>query len=65
MRAKLASLNHCAVPFLSRAAANFCWYYYTMQYNSLYIVPYTIHSLQYSVIVTQIGKHLRKISLST
>ena len=28
MRAKLAILNHCAVPFLSRAAANmFCYYY--------------------------------------
>ena len=29
MRAKLANLNHCAVPFLSRAAANLCWYYNT------------------------------------
>ena len=26
IRAELASLNHCAVPFLSRAAVNFCWY---------------------------------------
>ena len=24
MRAELATLNHCAVPFLSRAAANLC-----------------------------------------
>ena len=30
MRAKLANLNHCAVPFLSRAADNLCWYYITM-----------------------------------
>ena len=29
MRAKLANLNHSAVPFLSRAAVNLCWYYYT------------------------------------
>ena len=29
MRAKLARLNDCAVPFLSRATANLCWYYYT------------------------------------
>ena len=29
MRAKLANLNDCAVPFLSRAGANLCWYYYT------------------------------------
>ena len=28
MRADLASLNHCAVPFLSRAGANLCWYHY-------------------------------------
>ena len=26
MRAELAYINHCAVPFLSRAAANLCWY---------------------------------------
>ena len=30
MRAKIANLNHCAVLFLSRAAANLCWYYYTI-----------------------------------
>ena len=29
MRAELANLNHCTVPFLSRAAVNLCWYYYT------------------------------------
>ena len=28
MRAELAILNQCAVPFLSRTAANLCWYYY-------------------------------------
>ena len=28
MRAKLATLNHCAVPFLSRTAVNLCWYYH-------------------------------------
>ena len=33
MRAELAGLNHCAVPFLSRAAANLCWYYYTLHLN--------------------------------
>ena len=32
MRAKFANLNHCAVPFLSRAAANLCWYYYIYHY---------------------------------
>ena len=26
MRAELANLNHCAVPFLRRAAANLSWY---------------------------------------
>ena len=29
MRAELANANHCALPFLSRAVANLCWYYYT------------------------------------
>ena len=29
IRAELANLNHCAVPFLSRAAVNLCRYYYT------------------------------------
>ena len=29
MRAKLANLNDCALPFLRRAAANLCWYNYT------------------------------------
>ena len=27
MRAELTNLNNCAVPFLSRAATNLCWYY--------------------------------------
>ena len=27
MRAEIANLNNCAVPFSSRAAANLCWYY--------------------------------------
>ena len=27
LRTLLASLNHCAIPFLSSAAANLCWYY--------------------------------------
>ena len=30
MRAELASLNHCVVSFLSRAGANWCFYYYTL-----------------------------------
>ena len=30
MRTELANLNHCAVPFLSRAAVNLCWYYYNI-----------------------------------
>ena len=29
MRAELANLNHCAVQFLSRAAVNLSWYYYS------------------------------------
>ena len=30
MRAKLASLNHCAVPYLSRAVVNLSWYNCTL-----------------------------------
>ena len=29
MRANLGNLSDCAVPLLSRAATNLCWYYYT------------------------------------
>ena len=32
MRAELANINHCAVPFLSRAAVNLSWY------DSTYII---------------------------
>ena len=28
LRATLANLNHCAVPFLRHATASMCWYYY-------------------------------------
>ena len=30
MRAELAGLSLCAVPFLRRAAGGMCWYYYTI-----------------------------------
>ena len=30
MRAELAGLSCCAVPFLRRAAGGMCWYYYTI-----------------------------------
>ena len=36
MRAELASLNLCAVPFLSRAGVSLSWYYYTFTYDILY-----------------------------
>ena len=32
MRAELANLNHCAVPLLSRAAVNLCWFYNNNNY---------------------------------
>ena len=37
MRAELASLNDCAVPFLSRATVNLCWYYYSVLYIIYYV----------------------------
>ena len=30
MRSKLATLNYCAVLFLSRATVNLCWCYYNI-----------------------------------
>ena len=41
MRTKLANLNDCAVPFLSRATANFCWYSYMPKLR----IVYALHSL--------------------
>ena len=35
MRAELANLNHCAVPFLSRAAVNLSWYDNLYKYYSI------------------------------
>ena len=40
MRAVLANHNHCAVPFLSRAAVNLNWYDINI------IVQYTLYSVQ-------------------
>ena len=35
MRAKLANLNDCAVPFLSRVDANLSWYNYTFYFMNM------------------------------
>ena len=43
MRADLTVLNHCAVPFLSRAAVNICWYYILMKQKSLLFVVTKIY----------------------
>ena len=37
MRADLAVLNNCAVPFLSRAAVNMCCYYILMKQKRSFI----------------------------
>ena len=36
-RAKLANLNNCVVPFLSRAVANLCWYYHTTFFSDFFV----------------------------
>ena len=43
MHAELATLNTCAVPFLSRAAVNLSWYYYTIYLNKgwSHIAPFS------------------------
>ena len=45
MRAELANLNHCAVPFLSRAAVNLCWYYITYSFIVIKTETYTLGSV--------------------
>ena len=35
MREELAGLNHCAVPFLSRAVVNLCWYYSSLFHQTV------------------------------
>ena len=42
MRAELASLNHCAVPFLSRTAVNLSWYYSTAKVASQKVIFYAL-----------------------
>ena len=43
MRAKLADVNHCAVPFLCRAAVNKCLYYLSVSHPvSVYLYLSTI-----------------------
>ena len=48
MRAKLAYLNYCAVPFLSRVVVNLCWYhhkYCTCLQDSIIIKMYPPENL--------------------
>ena len=43
MRAELANLDHCAVPFLRHAATNLLWYYTTRIFLQECVIP-SIHS---------------------
>ena len=55
MRAKLTNLNYCAVPFLSRAAVNLCWYdyiHYTLQFGLIQqILTVPLSCIQYKAAV--------------
>ena len=44
---KNTNADICAVPFLSRAAVNLCWYYYTLYSATNYIIQ--CHQLHYTV----------------
>ena len=58
MRAILANLNHCAVPLLSRAAANFCWYYST--------IVISFNAFNYTFITDAVGRFFnRKVTYFT
>ena len=39
MRAKTDNINHCAVPLLSRAAVNLCWYYSSILFINSFVNP--------------------------
>ena len=54
MHAELANLNHCAVSFLSRAAVNLCWYYYSIY--KVYCAKYIIYGT-YSINCTMFGPY--------
>ena len=54
MRADLANLDHCAVPYLSSAAANLCWYNTSVYYISpileclhgVFVIPFCLIRLK-------------------
>ena len=51
MCAELANLNPCAVPFLSRAAFNLCWYYYRT-ITTLTLFPDYPVLLKHNILIT-------------
>ena len=51
MRAELAILNHCAVPFLSRAAVNLSWYDNTYD-TEVYLLITKITAAQDEVVLS-------------
>ena len=63
MRAKLANVNHCAVPFVSRAAVNLCGYYYTAIKDLL--LHYSIRKCNAVRIVLQVANRFRTILYNT
>ena len=55
MRAELADLNHCAVPFLSRAATNLYWF--VIIYNVAYFRTIFCNCVYFSLVGLQIQPH--------
>ena len=61
MRAELANLNHCAVPFSSRAAVNLSWYDSTLYsvYTLLYkYKPRTTLTPKVKILLLIVAKRL-------
>ena len=50
MRADLAVLNNCAVPFLSRAAVNMRWYY-TLHNTYIYYVSDVVKCTEHRAVL--------------
>ena len=66
MRAELASLTHCAGPFLSRASASLCWYCYTISLHEkiMLVTIYKILNSKYVLACRAIDLRPSKVDLA-
>ena len=63
MRTELANLNHCAVPYLSRAAAGICLYCYTFNRLIKRLLSQAVLVLQVTTINILIVQYINSVIL--